>query len=210
MKKIVTFALVLILTMTTLAFAAGINGQFKGFEIVNLSLNGQAVATQVPAVNFFGKTSIPVADAAKAMNVIVEWDAKTWTANLYNPSVDMVVCSSIDENASGDITITSPISIVEKGFSYDFSVYANVTGLKGTSVVHRFLLISPTGETLITDLDSELTFSSPESAKMGMFAFTDFSNASFSSEGEYLIALQIKHDGVFKTIGTTSIFAIAP
>lgn len=205
MKKKLSLVLVVIVLLSTFAFAASINGTFKGFEIVNLTLNSAPAATQVPAVNFFGKTSIPVADAAKLLNVIVEWDAATWTANLYKPTANIVLCDSVTEDADGYTVITAPFGVVTKGETYNFSAFAMITNLKDLSVEYRFQLIDPKGETVLTTIEDSFVFDTLEQAKAGFQMTSSFNEAHFSQAGVYKVALQIKHNNTYKTIQDASV-----
>lgn len=64
------------------AYAAGLNGEFKGFSVVNVELNGQKVATEVPAINVDGHTLIPLRFFSESLGAQVGWDEKTYTASV--------------------------------------------------------------------------------------------------------------------------------
>ena len=82
MKKLV-WALVFVLCFGSLALAgAGQHGAFEGFPIVRVLVNGQEVVSDVPAVNFHGRTMVPVRFVAETLGYSVEWNERTWTATI--------------------------------------------------------------------------------------------------------------------------------
>jgi len=86
MKRLV-WALVLVLCFGSLALAgAGQHGHFEGFPVVKVLVNGQEIASDVPAVNFHGRTMVPVRFVVEALGAKVNWDEETWTAAI-NTSV---------------------------------------------------------------------------------------------------------------------------
>lgn len=55
---------------------------FQGYPVVRLTLNGRPVATDVPAVNFHGRTVVPLRALAELLGLDVQFDAATNTAHL--------------------------------------------------------------------------------------------------------------------------------
>jgi len=81
--KRLVWTLILVLCFGSLALAGvGRHGHFEGFPIVKVLVNGQEVASDVPAVNFYGRTMVPVRFVAEALGYSVGWDEETWTASL--------------------------------------------------------------------------------------------------------------------------------
>ena len=65
-----------------MAAANGPNGVFEGYPIVRVEVNGKTVSGDVPAINFNGRTMVPVRFVSEALGASVEWDANTWTASI--------------------------------------------------------------------------------------------------------------------------------
>lgn len=55
---------------------------FQGFRVVNVIVNGQPLQSDVPAVNFFGRTVLPLRTVAEAAGMDVQWDLVSITATL--------------------------------------------------------------------------------------------------------------------------------
>jgi len=62
------------------AYAAGIYGEYEGFPIVRVTVDGQEVSGDVPAINFYGRTLVPVRFVSEALGAEVDWDQATETA----------------------------------------------------------------------------------------------------------------------------------
>ena len=50
---------------TAVAFAAGVNGTFAGYNVVNVQLNGAALKSDVPGVVLENRTVLPLRALAK-------------------------------------------------------------------------------------------------------------------------------------------------
>jgi hypothetical protein len=77
--------LILALSAGSALAAGGINGMFEGFPIVLVKVNGRLAQGDVPAVNFFGRTLVPVRLVTEQLGATVEWDPDTWTASVSLP-----------------------------------------------------------------------------------------------------------------------------
>lgn len=95
-KNIIAVCLVVLLLSTGVVFAANVNGDYKGFPIVKVNLNGEPVTSTVPATNFYGSTVLPLRAVAEALGTTVDWDPATSTANLTKIGVSMVMCESVE------------------------------------------------------------------------------------------------------------------
>lgn len=71
-----------VLGSSVYAFANNHHGVFRGFPIVNLVVNGRVVRGEVPAINFHGRTMVPVRFVSEALGATVGWDEATWTASI--------------------------------------------------------------------------------------------------------------------------------
>ena len=83
---IVFFALLIGLPSAAIAEVKG-NGLFQGFPIVNLKIDGKAVESDVPAINFNGRTLVPFRAIGDAIGARVGWDSETQTASLDTPDL---------------------------------------------------------------------------------------------------------------------------
>jgi hypothetical protein len=71
-----------LLAASTTAFAAGINGEYKGHPIVQVVVNGKTVSGEVPGINMDGTTLVPLRVVSEALGAQVEWDQATATASV--------------------------------------------------------------------------------------------------------------------------------
>lgn len=79
---IIAVLLVLCLSVGYAVAAGGPNGTYEGFPVVLVKVNGQAVAGDIPAINFYGRTMVPVRFVSEALGAAVDWNADTWTASV--------------------------------------------------------------------------------------------------------------------------------
>lgn len=77
-KMIIALITVLVVLIGT-TFAAE-EGLFNGFKVVNVVVDGNKIAGDVPAINFYGKTMVPIKVVGEALKATITWDAKTNTA----------------------------------------------------------------------------------------------------------------------------------
>jgi hypothetical protein len=68
------------------ALAAGTD-TFEGFRVVGVIVNGKEVKSDVPAINFNGRTLMPIRAVAEMLGAKVDWNEETWTATLTTPDV---------------------------------------------------------------------------------------------------------------------------
>lgn len=82
-----------------LALAAGINGDYRGFPIVKVQVNGQVLNPPVPGIGFYGSTLVPVRAVAEALGCEVSWDPENWTAVIKSSQI-----AAIASPSGGDTT----------------------------------------------------------------------------------------------------------
>lgn len=81
MKKLI-FLTVIIFSICSVVYAAGVNGDYKGNPIVKVKYEGKELRPDdVPGQMIDGRTMVPVGMLRKA-GFTVEWDQKTLTANI--------------------------------------------------------------------------------------------------------------------------------
>lgn len=66
--------------LTATAWAA--RETYRGYPVVNIIVNGQAVNSDVPGIIFDDRTVLPVRAVAEALGLDVAWDGETYTVTL--------------------------------------------------------------------------------------------------------------------------------
>lgn len=79
---VLVLCIALIAGTAVYAVPGALHGAFEGFPIVRVVVNGVAVQGDVPAINFRGRTMVPVRFVSEALGATVGWDAATWTASI--------------------------------------------------------------------------------------------------------------------------------
>jgi len=110
-KRIVSIALVITLLFTGVAYASSVNGLFEGFSIVNIFIDGKKIQGDVPAINFHGRTMVPVRFVSEELGANVEWDGNT--ASVY---IDSSNTSGGLEKA--DLDQLKLISLIQHQYKY--------------------------------------------------------------------------------------------
>lgn len=89
MKKrlflIIPIALALLISFCAGAVAGSRWGNYDGYSIVRLLVNGTEVSGDVPAINLHGRTMVPVRLVAEALGAQVDWDEANYTAIISDP-----------------------------------------------------------------------------------------------------------------------------
>lgn len=86
MKKKILLGTILTSVMLGGSVLASTTGLYQGLPIVNVTVDGQTIKGDVPAINLNGRTMVPVRFVTEALGAGVEWDAKTQTAKIKNPA----------------------------------------------------------------------------------------------------------------------------
>lgn len=89
MKKFLAGLLVGLILATALPAAAAVYGQYQGYDIVKVLVNGKEVKSDVPAVIMNGRTMVPLRFVSEAFGANVGWDDSTATATV-KPLVQVV------------------------------------------------------------------------------------------------------------------------
>lgn len=196
MKKIVALSVACILLLGSVVIAASINGDFEGFPIVNVNINGQPVESDVPAINFYGRTMLPVRAIAEALNSIVTWDSETWTANIVKPQVSMLFLSDLVDNDQDGYEewLYHPFGYLEVGLN-SFSTFTDVGEIeKGTYSV-RVIIVDPEENTVSNSGEKSI-----EVSGVGFYHVYRFENLQLSKAGIYKVRFQLKQGESFVTI----------
>lgn len=83
-KKLFVGVLIFSLLLSGTIHAASINGLFEGFPIVNINVNGKIINSDVPGINFYGRTMVPVRFISQELGANVQWDGSTSTVYINN------------------------------------------------------------------------------------------------------------------------------
>jgi len=102
---VVSICVVFILVLSAVSFAS-MHGLFEGYPIVKVIVDGQEIKGDVPAINFKGRTMVPVRFVSEALGADITWDAENET----------VIISTVAEPSSQKPTGTKPpLTVSEKG-----------------------------------------------------------------------------------------------
>ncbi|TVY06833.1 stalk domain-containing protein [Paenibacillus cremeus] len=81
MKKIALLSLGL-LSLSSITYAASLNGDYEGSPVVNVQSGGQALQVEdVPAINYKGRTMVPLY-MLKQLGAEVAWNGDTYSVNV--------------------------------------------------------------------------------------------------------------------------------
>jgi hypothetical protein len=81
-KKVITVVLISLFLLSGTVFANGINGMFEGYPIINVMVNGEIVEGDTPAINFNGRTMVPVRFVTESMGGTVTWVSSSQTVKV--------------------------------------------------------------------------------------------------------------------------------
>lgn len=87
-RSLIVVLVVVLLAGGTFAAVANPNGVFRGYPIVRVTVNGQEVFADVPAIIFNGRTMVPVRLVSEALGAEVGWDADKLLVSLTAPLPD--------------------------------------------------------------------------------------------------------------------------
>lgn len=85
-KRVIVLILVVIVLFSGAVFANSINGNFEGFSVVNVFINGKKTQGDVPAINFHGRTMVPVRLVSEGLGANVKWDNDTYSVYIEDNS----------------------------------------------------------------------------------------------------------------------------
>lgn len=199
MKRIVTIISIAAILSTGAVFAAAsVNGNYNGLPIVNVTLNGTKISSDVPGINLNSRTLLPVRAIAEAMNSVIQWDQKTATAKITKPSINMIFAGEITEE-SGHITIKDAGSYFNTvGKERWENLYVEVGPMESSTYDYRVIVHDPKGNVVGT---SEVQSEAIDTE--GLIAFIPVENMTYIYPGNYKFKFQVKYDGTFQTVGET-------
>lgn len=83
------------LTIASAGTALAYNGSFSGFPVVNVNLNGNHIVSDVPAIDIYGTTMVPLRVISESFGANVSWDQDTQSVSIQN-GVSILNGSNID------------------------------------------------------------------------------------------------------------------
>lgn len=197
MKKVITILLIFVLLSTTVAFAASVNGSYKDYPIVNVTLNDAKVSSNVPAIVLDGSTLLPTRAIAEALNCYVKWDQPTMTAKIIKPTVNMIFFGDSKEESDGTWNLTNVgCSNDALGTDKFANFYIEIGPMDGKEYEYRVVAYDPNGNALKSSETGSATFSDA-----GTMIKIAIDSLTYSKSGAYTFKFQIKYDGEFRSVG---------
>ncbi len=183
---------------TGIVFAASVNGDYKGFPITQVDINGVKVSTDVPGILFDSRTLLPVRAVAEAMNSVVRWDQKTMTAKIIKPTVNMIFAGDILEEEDGLTLKGAGAYFNTTGTGRWENMYVEIGPMENKAYEYRVAVYDPKGNVVGTSVVESHVID-----KNGLIAYLPVENMTYSMPGDYKFKFQIKYDGKFETVGET-------
>jgi len=201
MKKRIVLAILVILMLTSgLVYAASVNGTFSGSPIVNVKINGETLKSDVPGVVLSGRTLLPARAIAESLEAYVKWNQTTMTAEIVKPETYMVIASEVTKDSDGYLIITAPYYIDTIGTEKSAYVAFSIKPFDYGDSEYRLQFFDPDRK-LVENDSSSTSFNS----KDGITGFYYYYDESYQKIGIYKIVLQIKINGEFVDIDSTSL-----
>jgi len=83
MKKAAVLAATVVLCLVFVAVVmASVNGEYNGYPIVKLVINGKTVKSDVPAIIMGNRTMVPIAIVSETLGCNVGWNPETYTVTI--------------------------------------------------------------------------------------------------------------------------------
>lgn len=187
-QRIFALMLVFFVLSTAAVVASSIWGDFKGYNIARLIVNGQTAEFEgddVPPLIVDGKTVLPLRAVSDALQALVKWDNSNKTAYLYKPNVHMFFTTEVRKDSA-----IVPFGVVERGKEADFIVFAQVDNLKTSINSVRVSVESPSGKSVITPVVKSISES-----KESFWLKVPLYGVSFNEAGTYVVKFAMKQDG---------------
>lgn len=166
MKKAMLFFCVVLVWCSTIAFA---NASSQKIKVLVNGANLGEIGAMID-----NTTYLPLRKLGESLNAIVEWDANSKSAHIYQPNVHMFVYNS----SNGSETTFGEVS---KGFSGKIKVFAQVDDVQFKLKSVRFTISDPSGkETVIQRIPVDKN-------RDNYWFVTDETSYRFSATGKYTI-----------------------
>ncbi|MBD2862102.1 stalk domain-containing protein [Paenibacillus oceani] len=99
-RKIAMIAAGMLIAASGVAWGAG-SGEYKGFPVVNVVVNGKTVQGEAPGINLEGTTLVPLRAIGESLGAKIGWDSATSTATL--------TIAANTGNGSGNPPVPKPV-----------------------------------------------------------------------------------------------------
>jgi len=116
---VLVICLVLALSIPVMVMAQP-HGEYKGYKIVKLIIDGKEITPDVPAIIMDGRTLVPVRIVSETLGAEVGWDPSTYTVTITGAQAK----DSQKESAQGD----------DRGLSADAGFYYKNVSFKKTPI----------------------------------------------------------------------------
>ncbi|MEK8131404.1 copper amine oxidase N-terminal domain-containing protein [Paenibacillus filicis] len=103
MKKKLLAVTVLLMLFSGVATASSINGDYKGYPIVKLVVNGNEISSEIPAIIIDGVTMVPLRVVSEKLGAKVSWSSKTYTVDINSTGQ----AQSQNQNKKANVTLYS-------------------------------------------------------------------------------------------------------
>ena len=98
MKRFLLPLVVGILVVSTgVALGSGVHGDYKGFPIVKVRVDGSEIQSDVPAINLDGRTMVPLRFVSEALGASVAWNSEEFSVRVSSFSSDQDVINLLKE-----------------------------------------------------------------------------------------------------------------
>ncbi|MGG1514812.1 stalk domain-containing protein [Paenibacillus oryzisoli] len=184
-QRIFALMVVLFTLSTAVVVGSSIWGEYKGYSIARLVVNGNTkefADSDVPPLIIDGKTVLPLRAVTNSLQGLVTWDDASKTAYLYKPNVHMFFTTEVKKDSA-----IVPFGVVERGKSADFIVFAQVDNLKTSINSVRVSVISPSGKSVITPVEKSITES-----KESFWLKVPLYGVSFDEYGTYVVSFEMQ------------------
>jgi len=188
MKRLLLVSCSLFLLGTATAFAGSLWGEYGGYSIARVMVNGQEVGgadSDVPPIIINGSTMLPVRAVSDALHALVEWNDAAKTVSIYQPNVHMFVARGVDNS---DYSIKQSFGKVKQGEAVKFTVFAQVDNLKANIDSFKISIETPGGTPTAEQTESL-------NAGKDSFWYTAPFSVSFDEEGSYTVKFSVKLAG---------------
>lgn len=198
MKRVIMILAAIAILSTGAIFAANVNGNYKGFPIANVNINGVKITSDVPAILFDSRTLLPVRAVTEAMNSVVQWDQRTQTAIIMKPSINMIFIGDLIEEEDG-LTIKGAGSYFNTiGKDRWENLYVEIGPMEKRTYEYRIVVYDPASKVVGTSaVESQVI------DQQGLIVYLPVENMTYSLPGNYKFKFQIKYDGKFESVGET-------
>ncbi|KAB3534713.1 hypothetical protein F8154_08285 [Alkaliphilus pronyensis] len=200
-RKTLILVAIIFLTFTIIATAA-INGEYRGFPIVNVRVNGLNFDMKIPAINFYGKTMLPVRDIGEALNAAIAWDGDTWTVDLVKPEIEMLFIEQLITDEDGKDTLVNPFKATYVG-NKSFQLYLLMNKLTIGTHTYRVVIADPNGE--IIKKSDEYNLQVDEKNIVGFYQTISYDDIPLDKTGDYYFRFQLKIKDSFRTVHEKSL-----